>query len=78
MLERQGNKCALCRQDWHGFSTSKGDLPHVDHCHRTGKVRGILCGNCNTALGRFGDDPGKLRAAIAYLEGVAKDEEAAA
>lgn len=77
MIKRQSNKCALCGLDWHGYST-KPKMPHIDHCHKTGKVRGLLCGDCNTALGRFGDDPVRLRAAAAYLEGAAKNEEAAA
>ncbi|MEV0263395.1 endonuclease VII domain-containing protein [Streptomyces sp. NPDC050617] len=42
---------------------------HVDHCHQTGKVRGVLCFNCNSAIGKLGDDPDTLRRAIAYLEG---------
>ncbi|MFF3290030.1 endonuclease VII domain-containing protein [Streptomyces sp. NPDC003023] len=42
---------------------------HVDHCHRTGRVRGVLCFNCNSAIGKLGDDPDTLRRAIAYLEG---------
>lgn len=42
---------------------------HVDHCHETGRVRGVLCFNCNSAIGKLGDDPGTLRRAIAYLEG---------
>ncbi|WP_371612134.1 endonuclease VII domain-containing protein [Streptomyces clavifer] len=42
---------------------------HVDHCHETGRVRGVLCFNCNSAIGKLGDDPDSLRRAIAYLEG---------
>lgn len=42
---------------------------HVDHRHETGRVRGVLCFNCNSAIGTLGDDPDTFRRAIAYLEG---------
>lgn len=42
---------------------------HVDHCHKTGRVRGVLCFNCNSAIGKLGDDPDVVRRAVAYLEG---------
>ncbi|MEU9115034.1 endonuclease domain-containing protein [Streptomyces sp. NPDC048483] len=42
---------------------------HVDHDHRTGKVRGVLCFNCNSGLGLLRDDPQAARRAIAYPEG---------
>lgn len=62
----QEGKCAICGSHGRGFI--RGEKPLVvDHDHKTGKVRGLLCGDCNTALGRFGDDPEQLRRAIAYL-----------
>lgn len=59
LIKKQENKCAIC----------KGELPlHTDHCHKTGKVRGMLCSNCNTLLGLSGDNASVLRAAAEYLE----------
>lgn len=66
LLAEQGGVCALCGEARRGW-TLGADL-HIDHCHATGRVRGLLCGECNTALGRFGDDPAQLRRAAAYLE----------
>jgi len=60
MLEAQQGRCAICERPM--------DQPHVDHCHDTGKVRGLLCSSCNNGLGRFADDPARLRAAATYLE----------
>ena len=62
MLEGQGNKCATC----HGPPTRDGRF-HVDHCHTTGKVRGLLCHHCNIALGHVKDDPATLQRMIDYL-----------
>ncbi|MER5361795.1 endonuclease VII domain-containing protein [Streptomyces sp. NPDC002785] len=42
---------------------------HVDHCHGTGRVRGVLCFSCNAALGQFKDRPDVIRRAAAYVEG---------
>lgn len=65
MLEEQGGVCAICGTDeWPG----KDNRPHVDHDHSTGRVRGILCSHCNHGLGKFRDDPKRLRAAAEYLE----------
>lgn len=62
LLLAQNEVCAICRTaDW----GHKG--PAVDHDHATGRVRGVLCSNCNQGLGRFKDDPVRLRAAAEYL-----------
>lgn len=61
MLDAQGGVCAIC-----GEAASKGW--HVDHSHKTGKIRGVLCGGCNTALGGMRDSPAILRAAAVYVE----------
>jgi len=64
MLEEQEHKCAICL-------TSDVDLEKllaVDHCHTTGKVRGLLCSNCNLALGNFKDNITNLEQAIKYLK----------
>lgn len=65
MLADQDDVCAICRDPdaWPG----KGGNFHVDHCHDSGKVRGLLCSACNTALGTFGDDATRLEAAARYL-----------
>ncbi|MCZ9339930.1 endonuclease VII domain-containing protein, partial [Streptomyces sp. TRM76130] len=44
---------------------------HVDHCHETGRVRGVLCSSRNAALGQFKDRPDAIRRAAAYVEGIA-------
>lgn len=63
IAESQGGKCAICRDD---LDLSSGT--HVDHCHDTGKVRGILCSKCNQAIGLFRDNPEFMRSAAAYVE----------
>jgi hypothetical protein len=63
MLLDQGGGCAVCQRiDWN----SKG--PCVDHDHATGRVRGILCSNCNSAAGLLGEDPARAMKLAAYLE----------
>lgn len=58
MLAEQGGRCAVC---------AERPAEHVDHDHVTGKVRGLLCFNCNGGLGQFRDDPQILELAIEYL-----------
>ncbi len=63
-LQEQGNTCAICGTNTPG---GKGEF-HADHDHETNQPRGVLCHNCNVALGNFQDNPEILRAAIEYLE----------
>jgi Recombination endonuclease VII len=60
-LARQRGACAICMKP-------SAQTLCVDHCHATGKVRGLLCRKCNLGIGHLGDDPNLLRAAIGYLE----------
>jgi hypothetical protein len=61
LLQAQKGACAICKRP------PRRRALCVDHCRVTKQVRGLLCNNCNTGLGLFGDDPARLRAAAAYL-----------
>lgn len=65
LLDVQGGVCALCRKA-SVVRTNAARLA-VDHDHVTQKVRGLLCGKCNLALGLFNDDLATLRRAVEYL-----------
>jgi hypothetical protein len=64
ILEHQGGGCAICKQP-----CARERRLSVDHCHSTGRVRGLLCQNCNAAIGMFKDDTALLFRAIDYLSG---------
>jgi hypothetical protein len=67
LLEDQSNKCKICAEPiWFG-APDKRNVPHIDHCHKTGLIRGLLCLTCNTGIGMFGDSPDKLLLAVNYL-----------
>jgi hypothetical protein len=61
LLEKQKGRCLVC-----------GTIPerrlHIDHCHKSGKIRGLLCHHCNAGLGLFKDSIPLLRSAIGYLQ----------
>lgn len=60
--DEQAGVCAICKNppDSRGLA--------IDHCHATGKIRGLLCNKCNCALGQFSDSLERLNAAILYLK----------
>lgn len=64
MLKEQDNRCAICGT----AECSSGRNFAVDHDHETGRVRGLLCGNCNVGIGNLRDDINIMKRAIAYLE----------
>ena len=64
LQKRQGHACAICR--------TVTRVLCIDHCHVTGRVRGLLCRSCNSALGLYADNPRLLRAALAYLQAAAR------
>ena len=68
MERAQGHTCALC-----GEPCSTGRRLAVDHDHETGRVRGLLCNQCNRVLGLAGDDPDRLRRMAAYVEHFRQD-----
>jgi hypothetical protein len=67
MLAEQAGVCRICGRPEVRVRQGKVLRLAVDHCHKTGAVRGLLCIDCNTGLARFKDDPELLKAAIAYL-----------
>ncbi|MEU2335640.1 endonuclease VII domain-containing protein [Streptomyces sp. NPDC013172] len=60
LIASQHGVCCICLS---------APAAHVDHCHETGRVRGVLCFSCNAALGQFKDQPDVMRRAAAYVEG---------
>lgn len=66
LIESTGRKCPLCEKPYEGLNG--GRSPAVDHCHKTGKFRHVICKRCNLGLGHFDDNPELLKAAALYLE----------
>jgi hypothetical protein len=64
MLEDQDNKCAICGEEETRFLKKLV----VDHCHKTGEVRQLLCNMCNHGVGNFKDNPELMLKAIEYLK----------
>jgi Recombination endonuclease VII len=64
VLEFQGGVCFIC-----GLPPKEGKNLHVDHCHKTGLTRGLLCWKDNAAVGKFNDDSTRVHRAWLYLMG---------
>lgn len=77
MVESQCGGCAICGAK-HCLDkdprSGKQRMLHVDHCHTSGKVRGLLCSNCNKGIGLFYDSPGNLESAAEYLRRASSNE----
>ena len=68
MYRNQEGKCCICNKGLGNmFLNIDGLRPVVDHCHATGKVRGLLCNTCNSGIGMLGDDPELVMRALEYL-----------
>ena len=67
LLNKQGAVCAICKFPETKVKNGNVVALAIDHCHITGKVRGLLCNRCNTGLGLFKDNPLILETAIRYL-----------
>ena len=67
LLSKQNGKCVICNIDNNGKYRSKLRAFAVDHCHSTGKIRGLLCSDCNTGIGLLKDNVNFLESAIKYL-----------
>ena len=75
LLKKQNNTCAICKLPMKLYGSFKKVYLHVDHDHKTGKVRGLLCNCCNMGIGNLKDDINLLYNAIEYLKRNRKEVE---
>jgi hypothetical protein len=75
MLQRQDGVCAICKKKECKIVKKTGRVKSlcVDHSHENGNIRGLLCDDCNVAIGKFKEDIGSLKNAIEYLENSSKE-----
>ena len=67
LREQFGSNCNICGAEAGTGMSYNSRALHLDHCHKTGKIRGLLCGSCNVGLGHFKDNVDTLYKAIQYL-----------
>ena len=70
LFAKQYGQCGICKTplSTHIKENSSVEVAHVDHCHTTGKIRGLLCNKCNTGIGWFNDSSLTCKLAALYLE----------
>jgi len=73
LFDAQGGVCAVCSRPETATRAGKAMSLAIDHDHETGKVRGLLCGRCNTAIGLMSDSPEVLTKAAAYIAAHSKE-----
>lgn len=67
------NRCEICRRTpEEAYNSDRYARLSLDHCHETGKLRGFLCGPCNSGVGHLGDNPERLRRALKYIAEAAR------
>lgn len=74
MHDAQGGRCAICDSPEGETRNGKVKMLAVDHCHKTGKIRGLLCCPCNQAIGKLRDDSAIIRRAADYIDRHANPE----
>lgn len=67
-VEADNTSCSICDKQLVLHSSDTQETVCLDHCHATGKIRGVLCNRCNIAIGILGDNPEKFKRALTYLE----------
>jgi hypothetical protein len=68
LVSQTGDNCPICGVQFDWVNRHKANRPCIDHCHKTGEVRGIICGKCNAAIGMFSDSVETLGKAIQWLQ----------
>jgi hypothetical protein len=67
LFKSQNGTCAICKNSETATRLGKVKALSVDHCHKSGAIRGLLCSDCNTGIGKLKDDVKILQSAIHYL-----------
>ena len=69
MLKEQNYRCMVCNEVETGRARGGGfKCLSVDHCHTSGKIRGLLCSNCNSALGLLNEDRDRIHKLLEYID----------